>query len=133
MRDVVEEPAPRSAPGTRGGPAPSGGADGVLHEHPRFVGWPRLADYDQTEDGWNAYLEAWMLRRRRAPFLSHIPMFAIEEHRGAIALGERNGWREFEHDAPTATPPKLRDTLIPAQHARGRPEQLVRCTGQTVP
>jgi len=61
-------------------------------DDPRLKGWPKMADFPQTEDGFGEYLDAWAARRRRAATLSSIPMEAVEAHREAIALGREKDW-----------------------------------------
>ena len=58
--------------------------------------WPIMADYPQTELGWNQYANHWVARKRMAGGLGQIPMAAIYEHRAAMALGRENGWKESE-------------------------------------
>lgn len=58
--------------------------------------WPQMADYPQTETGWNQYANAWVARRRHTALISQIPMAAIEEHRQAMELGRNNGWQETD-------------------------------------
>jgi hypothetical protein len=60
--------------------------------------WPKLADYPQTEDGFNRYMNTWATRRRAARMLRQIPMLAVEEHRAAVALAQQMGWEEREEE-----------------------------------
>jgi len=57
--------------------------------------WPKMADYPQTEDGWNQYANEWVSRRRRTTGLAQIPMAALEEHWVAMDLGREMGWEEY--------------------------------------
>jgi hypothetical protein len=58
--------------------------------------WPKMVDFEQTEAGWNTYLDAWINRKRQASGLAQIPIASIDEHRAAIALGQKLGWQENE-------------------------------------
>lgn len=58
--------------------------------------WPRFADFEQSERGYNEYQDAWLARRRRAAQVGEIPMAAIEEHRETIAVAHERGWRDHE-------------------------------------
>jgi hypothetical protein len=58
--------------------------------------WPRFADFEQSERGYNEYQNAWIGRRRRTALVSQIPMAAIEEHRQSIALAREQGWQDDE-------------------------------------
>jgi hypothetical protein len=56
--------------------------------------WPRLADFEQSERGYNEYQNAWSARKRRTTQLSQIPMAAIQEHRRSITLAREQGWQD---------------------------------------
>ena len=58
--------------------------------------WPIMADYPQTELGWNHYANHWVARKRMTGGLAQIPKAAIEEHWAAMALGREKGWEESE-------------------------------------
>ncbi len=58
--------------------------------------WPQMADYPQTELGWNRYANDWVARRRMTGGLGQIPKAAVEEHWAAMALGRGMGWEETE-------------------------------------
>jgi hypothetical protein len=58
--------------------------------------WPKMADYPQTELGWNQYANDWVVRRRRTAGVAQIPMAAVKEHWAAMALGREMGWKENE-------------------------------------
>lgn len=58
--------------------------------------WPKMVDFEQTEAGWNTYLDAWINRKRQASRLAQIPIASIDEYRAAIALGQKLGWQENE-------------------------------------
>jgi len=58
--------------------------------------WPSWADYPQTEDGWNAFANAWLSRKRRAGSLGVVPIDAINDYRAAMAYGRAQGWQETE-------------------------------------
>jgi hypothetical protein len=58
--------------------------------------WPKMADYPQTEIGWNQYANDWVVRRRMNVSVAQIPMAAVEEHWAAMALGREMGWEENE-------------------------------------
>lgn len=81
--------APPQKPTSPGGPAAASGTGGL---------WPRLVDFDQSEDGFNQYLTAWISKRRRTPLLNQIPMDAVREHRGAMAFAREMGWQEREEE-----------------------------------
>lgn len=39
--------------------------------------WPNLAEYPQTEQGWNEYANEWVVRGRRTAGVAQIPMAAL--------------------------------------------------------
>ena len=57
---------------------------------------PKMADYPQTELGWNRYANDWVARRRMTGVIAQIPKAAVEEHWAAMALGREMGWEESE-------------------------------------
>ena len=65
-----------------------------MSSDPRLDGWPKMADFPQTEAGWNQYANAWAMRRRKAGSMGNVPMASVEEHRSAMALGREHGWQE---------------------------------------
>lgn len=62
----------------------------------QLLGWPKFADYPQTESGWNEYANAWVSRRRRAPMLNSVPSAAVAEYQSAMAMGRERGWEGCE-------------------------------------
>lgn len=58
--------------------------------------WPKMANYPQTEMGWNQYMDDWITRRRQAVLMSRIPIAAIVERQAAMALGQKMGWKDYE-------------------------------------
>lgn len=69
---------------------------------PRLLAWPRLGDFPVTEPGINAFLNAWVARRRRAGGVGGIPVFAIDENRQANRLMVENGWRVLDGEECSA-------------------------------
>ena len=58
--------------------------------------WPKMAEYPQTQIGWNQYANDWVVRRRMTASVAQIPMAAVQEHWAAMALGREMGWEEKE-------------------------------------
>lgn len=57
--------------------------------------WPVMADYPQTEQGWNEYANHWLgYRRSHAATPAQVPQRAVEDYQAAMQMGRQKGWQE---------------------------------------
>ena len=55
-------------------------------------GWPLMADFPQTQAGFDDFMGTWAARCRQAWGPSDVPRSAFKEHRDARMLAQLHGW-----------------------------------------